>query len=140
MGEKSLNDKNLYYDLAKFETEMLATRSNMLLVFQAMLFTAVAGLSVAGNNILFPPVLIIILGISTSIVWLILNWATHLVAEEALERLQNDHELESIFQSIRDNYPSYKKISTGWIMYLMFPSLTGVTWFLILLHYIANNF
>ena len=135
-----MKDKNLYYDLAKFETEMLASRSNMLLVFQSMLFAAVAGLAVAGNNILFPPFLIIILGFSTSIVWLILNWATYLVAEEALNRLKNDPELESIFQSIRDNYPSYKNISTGWIMYVMFPSLTGATWFFIFLHYISNNF
>lgn len=29
-----LSDSDLYYDLAKFETEMVATRSNFLLVFQ----------------------------------------------------------------------------------------------------------
>lgn len=137
-----MKDNELYYDLAKFETEMVATRSNFLLVFQSMLFAATAALAVSEKETYFPSSLLIVLGLISSGVWLVLNWATVVVAREALKELSesedSDIRINSLFDSIKRKKPVYRLVSTDWIMVWVFPTITGVTWAVLLLNYLAK--
>lgn len=80
-----MDDKDFYYDASKFEVEMIASRSNFLLVFQSMLFTAVT--SIADKNTFIPIWLILALGFITSVVWAYLNWLTYVVNEHVFDKL-----------------------------------------------------
>jgi hypothetical protein len=133
-----MDDKSLYYDLAKFEAEMLATRSNFLLVFQSMLFGAVA--SLADKKTFVPIWLLIVLGFSTSIVWLYLNWLTSVVSEAALSRLANvDSRIDDIFIQKKRKNIFYRRGSISWMMTWLFPLLTGSVWLMILISYLQNS-
>ena len=83
-----MKEPELYYDLAKFEIEMLTTRSNFLLVFQSLLFTAVSGLG-KNNLASIPQLLLIILGFLSSCVWLYINLLTVVQATEAIDRFKS---------------------------------------------------
>jgi hypothetical protein len=133
----SMDDKNLYYDLAKFETEMIATRSNFLLVFQSMLFGAVA--SLADKKTFIPIWLLIVLGFLTSVVWLYMNWLTSVVGEAALDRLKGaDSRIDDIFIQQKTNI-FYRRGSISWMMTWLFPLLSGIVWLIILVSYFQSS-
>ncbi len=126
-----MDDKTFYYDLAKFEVEMVASRGNFLLVFQSMLFGAVA--SLADKQTFIPLWLLIALGLATSIIWWYMNWLTNVVAEDALDKLKSvDMRLENIFEENRNKSKAYKCGSTTWIMTWVLPLLTGFVWAVLL--------
>lgn len=122
-----MKDYELYYDLAKFEVEMLSTRSNFLLVFQSLLFAAVAGL--ANKPTYIPQWPLIFLGFLSSVVWLYINLLTVVQAEEAITRLKSlDKRVEEVLESRKDKFPVIGKGSISWIFSITFPSLTGLVW------------
>jgi hypothetical protein len=125
-----MNDKDFYYDLAKFEVEMIASRSNFLLVFQSMLFSAVA--SIADKQTFIPMWLLLTFGLLTSITWFYLNWLTYVVNERVFDKLvEMDERLKEIMKS-RDSHWLLRKGSVSFIMSFVFPFLTGIVWIILL--------
>ena len=122
-----MEDNDLYYDLAKFEVEMIASRGNFLLVFQSMLFGAVA--SLADKDTFIPVWLLIALGLATSVTWLYMNWLTSVVGDEALVKLKDvDPRLHELFEQKKGESVVYRVGSISWIMTWVFPLLTGIVW------------
>jgi len=126
-----MEDSELYYDLAKFEVEMLSTRSNFLLVFQSLLFAAVATLADKLTDI--PQWPLILLGLFSSIVWFYINLLTVVQAEEAIKRLKSlDKRVEEVLAIRREKFPVIGSGSIAWIFSVTFPFLTGLVWFILL--------
>ncbi len=124
------DDRNLFYDLAKFEVEMITSRGNFLLIFHSMLFSTAA--SVADKETFIPISLIITLGLISSIIWLYLNYLTYVVAEEAFSQLiKIDERVAKIFQ-VRKNHRLLRWGSVSIIMSFIFPILIGIIWTILL--------
>ena len=130
-----MDDKEFYYDLAKFEVNMMATRSNFLMVFQSMLFAATASLINKATYI--PQWLLICLGLISSILWLYLNMLTNTVSKAAFEEANAiDNRLDKIMKS-REKVTLLKIGSNSWIMTYPFPILTTFAWLIFLHNYIG---
>ena len=131
-----MDDKEFYYDITKFETEMIASRGNFLLVFQSMLFGAVAAL--ADKETFIPLWLLIGLGLATSIAWLYLNWLTNVIGEGALKKLRGiDNRVDSVLR-VRDNNVLLRHGSVSWMMAFLFPIMTGIVWAVLLYNSLAS--
>src|SRR5690554_2275947 len=95
-------DQQFYFDLSKFEVQAIAQRNQILLVFQSILFTALS-LS-AGKDIFYPAWLVILLGLTITLLWLYLNALTYVVENESMRRLLAlDERLKSVLE-IRQRY------------------------------------
>ena len=118
---------DFHYDLAKFEVEMLNSRSNLFLLFHSLLITGTAqvwGL-VDPNSILLKTVFSI-LGILVTMIWVWLAIRTSEV-EKACYKQLNEYE---IFISVAGED---KKIGNRHIISIILPSIILVCWFSILL-------
>ena len=128
LNKVTANDKDFYYALTTFEVQMLATRNSFMLVFQSMLFTAMAILD-GKPGIVFPLPILPILGIACSFLWLYINSMTHAIEEIAYARLEhaNEHIKETI--ALSKQFPSiFKSGNISAIMTYPFPMLTMGTW------------
>jgi len=130
-----MDDKEFYYDLSKFEVNMIATRSNFLLVFQSMLFAAIA--SIADKTTYIPQWLLLGLGLLSSVVWLYLNLLTNTVSKAAFAKLNNlDDRINDVMENRKKNFLlSFGSVS--WLMVYPFPLLTGIVWTVLLWCYFA---
>lgn len=128
-----MNDQDFYYDLAKFEVEITASRSNFLLVFQSMLLGTVA--SIADRQTFIPLWVLLLFGLIISIVWFYLNALTYVVSEVAFNSLTGmDDRVRKIVHSRERNW-LLKKGSTSFIMSFIFPILTEFVWAILLCYY-----
>ncbi len=128
-----MDDKDFYYDLSKFEAQMIATRCNFLLLFQSMLFAAVTKLADKATYI--PQWLILSLGLLSSVVWLYINISTNVIFRAAIEHLtdKDDRLQETLNNSSEDFLHKIQRIS--WLMVYPFPVLTGIAWAILLYKY-----
>ena len=128
-----LDNKDFYYDLAKFEVEMTASRGNFLLVFQSMLLGAIAG--IADKQTFIPLWLLLIFGLITLIVWLWLNALTYVISETAFNTLvEVDERIKKIMLSRKSNW-FLRNGSTSFIMSFVFSILTTLVWSVLLFYY-----
>lgn len=129
-----MDDKELYYDLSKFEANMIATRSNFLLVFQSMLFAAVSISN--GNTSFIPTWLIISLGLLSSVVWLYLNILTNQIFKNSIKKLkEKDDRMNELLARSRDGNFLLKHGKVSTLMTYPLPILTGIAWLYLLCKY-----
>ncbi len=125
-----LDDKEFFYDLAKFEVEMIASRGSFLLIFQSMLFSIVV--SIADKPTLVPIWSIITLGLLSSLIWLYLNYLTHFVYRQAFFKLiEVDQRVAEIVQARKQSW-LLRWGSVAIIMSFIFPILISIVWLIIL--------
>ena len=130
-----MDDKELYYDLAKFEANMIATRSNFLLVFQSMLFAAVTNISNPAATFI-PLWLMLSLGFLTSVVWLYLNVLTNQIFKAAMNKVKKEDErMEALLKESRQGNFLLEKGKVSSLMTYPFPVLTGTVWVILLCKY-----
>lgn len=132
-----MDEKELYYDLSKFEADAITTRSNFLLVFQSMLFAAAAVADISDSRtVLIPIWLIILLGFSSSSVWLYLNILTNQRFKIAIEKLkEKDARMKELLERCHEGnfFLKHGKVST--LMTYPLPILTGTAWLILLCKY-----
>ena len=119
-----------YFDFLKGIVGVVAQRNQFLLVFQSMLFGALGVL--IGKDAFFPLWVIILLGLTVSVVWLYVN-AVSYTNEEAVEKELN--RLDPRFRAIVAARKKFRILSYGnssKIVTFFFPSVTMVTWTLLL--------
>ncbi len=134
-----MEDKDFYYDLLKFQSQMVATRSNFALFFQSMLFGAVA--SLADKETFIPIWLLMLLGLSISIMTGYLNWVTNTIASRAIEKFASyDNKLNNILDEIDREHKFYYKNPITKIMVYIFPTLTSVVWIGLLISWGYHRF
>lgn len=127
-----MEEPELYYDLAKFEIEMLTTRSNFLLVFQSLLIAAVAVLGKNSTNIPQRP--LIYLGVLSSFFWFYINLLTVVQAAEAIKRFKDlNKPFKEVLNSRREKLGIIGHGSISWIFAIAFPFLTFVMWIWLLI-------
>jgi hypothetical protein len=125
-----LDDKEFFYDLAKFEVEMISSRGSFLLIFQSMLFSTVV--SIADKPTFVPIWSIIVLGLLSSLIWLYLNFLTYFVYSHAfLKLIEIDQRVAEIVQARKRQW-LLRWGSVSVIMSFVFPILISIVWLIIL--------
>lgn len=133
-----MKDDEFYYDIYKFEISMIATRSNFLLVFQSMLFAAIATLS--DKNTWIPIGVILLFGLISSIIWLYLNCLTYVVTKKIYSKLTITEKRIPPLIAVRQKYILLKNGSVTFLMAVILPTSTIAVWGTLLIYKYALCF
>lgn len=130
-----MNDKEFFYDIAKFEVQAIYQRNNFLLVFQSMLFAATA--LIAQQSVFFSIWVPMGLGLVLSIIWLYLNWLTQVIEVGAMNKLLDiDPRMVELLKARERNF-LLSKGSVSFIVAFVFPVVMLVCWLIIIFFYVA---
>jgi hypothetical protein len=128
------DDREFFYDLSKFEVQAIAQRNQIMLVFQSMLFAAMA-VSAGKQNLFFPLWVLMAIGLLTSLLWLYLNWLTYVVENKAMEELMKIDNRIGVALSSRDKNKLLRIGSVSKIMSFGFPMLVLLSWLTLVFFY-----
>ncbi|MDR5170838.1 hypothetical protein IHQ56_03305 [Methylobacillus flagellatus] len=130
-----MNDKEFFYDIAKFEVQAIYQRNNFLLVFQSMLFAATA--LIAQQSVFFSIWVPMGLGLVLSIIWLYLNWLTQVIEVGAMNKLLDiDPRMVELLKARESNF-LLSKGSVSFIVAFVFPVVMLLCWLIIIFFYVA---
>lgn len=135
-----MNDKEFFYDIVKFEVQTIAQRNSFLLIFQSMLFAATAVVATAENQVFIPIWVLMILGFVLSLIWVYLNWLTHVIEVRAMEKLEEiDERVRFLLEARKTNW-LLSKGSVSAIVTFLIPSVMVVCWAVLMGYYLAQFF
>ncbi len=128
-----MDDKEFFYDFAKFEVQAIAQRNNFLMVFQSMLFAATA--LIAGRDIFFPVWVPMAVGFTLSVIWVYLNWLTYVIETAAMKKLEEaDERVRLLFKARKANF-LLSKGSVSIIVTFVIPSIMIICWAILIWYY-----
>lgn len=137
---EGMNDKEFFYDIVKFEVQTIAQRNSFLLIFQSMLFAATAVVATAENQVFIPIWVLMILGFVLSLIWVYLNWLTHVIEVRAMEKLEEiDERVRFLLEARKTNW-LLSKGSVSAIVTFLIPSVMVVCWAVLMGYYLAQFF
>lgn len=135
-----MNDKEFFYDIVKFEVQTIAQRNSFLLIFESMLFAATAVVATAENQVFIPIWVLMILGFVLSLIWVYLNWLTHVIEVRAMEKLEEiDERVRFLLEARKTNW-LLSKGSVSAIVTFLIPSVMVVCWAVLMGYYLAQFF
>lgn len=135
-----MNDKEFFYDIVKFEVQSIAQRNSFLLIFQSMLFAATAVVATAENQVFIPIWVLMALGFVLSLIWVYLNWLTHVIEVRAMEKLEEiDERVRFLLEARKTNW-LLSKGSVSVIVTFLIPSVMVVCWAALMGYYMAQFF
>ena len=135
-----MNDKAFFYDIVKFEVQTIAQRNNILLVFQSMLFAATALVATADNPVFIPVWVLMSVGLILSLIWIYLNWLTHVIEASAMKKLEEiDERVRYLLEARKTNW-LLAKGSVSALVAFAIPSVMIICWLVLIGHYVAKYF
>jgi hypothetical protein len=121
------DDRDFYAAAARFTTTMIAARSNYMLIFQSMLFSAMAILEGKEKPVSYVKILAV-LGLLTSIVWLYTNAVSRFSDEFLWKKLEeNDARIKESLDA-RRKVLLYRNASVSFLTAYPFPALMILAW------------